>query len=245
LRQKHDVHIFALARELGMESKDLVVLCNQHGIKVMSQLSTIEPAVRDQITDLVKRGAGRAAPPPPPPPPTPIAATTQSKRLRPLRPPRSAHGRRAEATALPVAPAVASPGTSGTPSGIPVTPCESPQVREAARLLRGKSIILIGGERRQNAINSLKTTLCLKEVYWIATREHQTHKVFESYVARPDVAVVLLAVRWSSHSFGQVSAFCDKYGKQFVRLPGGYHPNQVAHQILMRCGERLAEASAA
>jgi translation initiation factor IF-2 len=56
---KEKVRIFALARELGMESKDLVALCRQNGIDVKSQLSTIEPEVRDQVVQLVqKKGSG-------------------------------------------------------------------------------------------------------------------------------------------------------------------------------------------
>lgn len=52
---KEKVRIFALARELGMESKDLVALCRQNGIDVKSQLSTIEPEVRDQVVQLVEK----------------------------------------------------------------------------------------------------------------------------------------------------------------------------------------------
>ena len=51
--------------------------------------------------------------------------------------------------------------------------------------------------------------------------------------------VVALAIRWASHSFGDVRAFCDRHGKPLVRLPGGYNPNQVATQILAQCSERL------
>ncbi len=60
--QKEKVRIFALARELKMESKDLVALCRQHSIDVKNQLSTIEPETRDQIVELVQRG-GPAVPP--------------------------------------------------------------------------------------------------------------------------------------------------------------------------------------
>jgi hypothetical protein len=54
------------------------------------------------------------------------------------------------------------------------------------------------------------------------------------------VAVVLLAIRWSSHGFGEVKEFCEKYSKPLVRLPGGYNANQVAHNIVTQVGERLA-----
>jgi hypothetical protein len=56
--------------------------------------------------------------------------------------------------------------------------------------------------------------------------------------------VVLLAIRWSSHSFGEVKDFCDRYGKLLVRLPAGYNPNQVAVQILQQIGNRLNGSAA-
>ena len=62
------MRIFALARELDMESKDLLALCQQHGLDVRNQLSTIEPEQRDQILDLVKKGPGQPATQAPPPP---------------------------------------------------------------------------------------------------------------------------------------------------------------------------------
>jgi translation initiation factor IF-2 len=64
-----------------MESKDLVSLCREHGIDVKSQLSTIEPEVRDQVVQLVqKHGNGTAQPAhrPATPPPVP------EKRMRVL-----------------------------------------------------------------------------------------------------------------------------------------------------------------
>src|SRR5206468_227492 len=49
------VRIFALARELGMESKALLTLCQQNGIDVKNQLSTLEPELRDVVVDLVRK----------------------------------------------------------------------------------------------------------------------------------------------------------------------------------------------
>jgi len=115
----------------------------------------------------------------------------------------------------------------------------TPAVREARRLLGGRSAVLIGGGRRRDAQRGLTEALGLKELVWLETREHQSISAFEAVVARPDVAVVLLAIRWSSHSFGDVKQFCDRHGKPLVRLPGGYNPNQVAAQILAQCSEQL------
>lgn len=113
------------------------------------------------------------------------------------------------------------------------------EVQEAARLLQGRMLVMIGGECRDYAQVALTNALRLKGVSWIETKEHQSIESFENEIALPDVAVVVLAIRWSSHSFADVKMFCDKHGKPFVRLPAGYNPNQVAAQILAQCGEKL------
>jgi hypothetical protein len=108
----------------------------------------------------------------------------------------------------------------------------SPQVAQAAALLSGRSVVLIGGSRRPAAHAALEKALGLARLDWIETREHESIDRFEAHVARPDVALVVLAIRWSSHSFGDVKVFCDRHGKPLVRLKAGYNPNQVATQIL-------------
>ena len=114
------------------------------------------------------------------------------------------------------------------------------EVKEAARLLAGKSLLLIGGSRRREAQESLRKALGLKELIWIETKEHQSVGTFEPLVARTDVALILLAIRWSSHSFGDVRQLGERHGKPLVRLPGGYSPNQVAAQIVAQCSDQLA-----
>jgi hypothetical protein len=116
------------------------------------------------------------------------------------------------------------------------------EVQEARRLLEGSCAVLIGGLRRPESQRILESALGLNEVVWIETREHQSIEPFESAIARPDVALVLLAIRWSSHAFGDVKEFCDRYKKPLVRLPAGYSPNQVATQILSQCSKQLGGA---
>ncbi len=119
----------------------------------------------------------------------------------------------------------------------------SQEVRRVRDLLKGRAVVMIGGDRRPFSADAISDSFGLKELIWIETREHQTHTVFEPQVARPDVALVLLAIRWSSHSFGEVKEYCDKYGKPLVHLPAGYNPNQVAFHILHQVGERLKETA--
>jgi len=123
------------------------------------------------------------------------------------------------------------------PESIPQQP--SAEIRQAARILNGRSALLIGGLARPAAKQALEDALGLKELIWFETREHESPTIFEPYIARPDVAVVILAIRWSSHIYGELKKVCQKYGKIFVRLPGGYNPNQVAHQIVQQAGGRV------
>lgn len=115
-----------------------------------------------------------------------------------------------------------------------------PLFGEVAGMLGGKAVVLIGGERRPHAAESIEKAFHLSELIWIDTRAHESTAGFEPYVARPEVAMVLLAIRWSSHSYGEVQDFCRQYGKPLVRLPGGYNPRQIAAQICDQCSERLA-----
>ena len=106
-------------------------------------------------------------------------------------------------------------------------------------MLGGRSIVLIGGNRRRDSQDALRKAFGLESVIWIETKEHQSIHAFEPQIARPEVVLVLLAIRWSSHAFGDVRHLCEAHGKLLVRLPGGYSPNQVAAQILAQCSEQL------
>lgn len=116
----------------------------------------------------------------------------------------------------------------------------SNEVARVSELLRGRALVLIGGVRRPEAAESIKQALGLSALHWVEGREHSSYYAFEPDVANPEVAAVVLAIRWSSHGFGEVKNFCDKYNKPLVRLPSGYNPKQVAYHILTQIGDRLA-----
>ena len=118
----------------------------------------------------------------------------------------------------------------------------SPDVAEVADLLRGREVVLIGGQARPVHKAALMRAFGLTDVRWLCTPDHTSFTVFEPDVARPEVAVVLLAIRWSNHDYDGVRAYCEEYGKPLVRLPGGYNANQVAHHILYQAGARLRAA---
>jgi hypothetical protein len=113
------------------------------------------------------------------------------------------------------------------------------EVRAVAELLRGREVVFLGGLERAAAREALEEAFGLSALNWVSTRPHESVTVFEAPIARPEVAVVLLAIKWASHSYGEVVDYCTKYGKPLVRLKSGYNPNQVAHQILTQVGDRL------
>jgi hypothetical protein len=120
---------------------------------------------------------------------------------------------------------------------------ESVEVAAAARLLAGRGVVLIGGEPRPAAKAALERAFGLSKLDWVSAPAHSSFWNFEPAIARAETAVVLLMIRWSSHSFGEVRSICERFGKPLVRLPGGYNPVQVAHQVLQQCGGQLAAAA--
>ena len=123
-------------------------------------------------------------------------------------------------------------------------PLTSSDVQSVAELLRGRSVVLIGGTRREHAQHALQAAFKLKELVWVETREHESPSGFQSAIAQPDVALVLLAIRWASHSFGDIKIDCDRLHKPLVRLPRGYNPNQVATEILQQVSDTLESTAA-
>jgi hypothetical protein len=121
----------------------------------------------------------------------------------------------------------------------PVARALAPEVEQAARLLRGRSVVMIGGQARPQSRAALERAFGLRELNWITSEPHQSLEGFEPAIARPETAMVILAIRWSSHSFEGVKALCERYQKPYVRLPGGYNPNQVAAQIMQQASGQL------
>lgn len=85
------------------------------------------------------------------------------------------------------------------PKSSPLVGRTEPEVTKVAELLRGRKVALIGGD----------------------TTPHQSYQTFRPVIEQSEVAVVLLAIRWVSHSYSEIGQFCKAAGKPLVRLPGG------------------------
>jgi translation initiation factor IF-2 len=126
--QKEKVRVYILARELNIDTKDLLDICKQAGLDVKNQLSSLEPGQRDMIEQLVKKGGGVAvAAPPKAATPPPLPEVSKAVRVLPT-------ARRREPEAAPVAPAEASfPQTPVTPQEKPAPVEAKPAVPAAAK----------------------------------------------------------------------------------------------------------------
>src|SRR5439155_9620578 len=140
--QREKVRIYALAKELNVESKDLLDLCRQAGFDVKNQLSVLDPEQRDAVEVMIRKGGGVAvAAPPKPvvsaiptiPTPVPVLPSRTVRREAELARPAAAPSPAAPVTPVPephtkLPPAAAAKGADSIP-----TKLETPVKSEAAR----------------------------------------------------------------------------------------------------------------
>lgn len=119
----------------------------------------------------------------------------------------------------------------------------TPEMLRVRDALRGRTVVLIGGNPRRHAAEMIEREFELARLDWLDSREHSSIAPFEAAIARPETRLVIVMIRWSSHSFEEVQEMCERYGKVYVRLPGGYNPAQIAHQILEQASEQLGIAA--
>lgn len=133
---------------------------------------------------------------------------------------------------VPVAERPASPRGEDAPSA---------EVTRARELLKGREVVIVGGEVRREAVEGLERAFGCR-VRWIESAPHTSLSVFEPAITE-DVAVVLLLIRWASHSYGELVHVSKARGVPLVRLAAGYNPNRVAHDVLEQAEERLRAAA--
>jgi hypothetical protein len=96
--------------------------------------------------------------------------------------------------------------------------------------LAGRSILLIGGEPRPEALERLNHDFAPARVVWQGM-DHFASSRFEAAIADPNVAVVCRIISLISHETINLRETCAKHGKGFVSLPKGYGSAQVAKAV--------------
>lgn len=116
----------------------------------------------------------------------------------------------------------------------------SDRVLEVRELLRGGSIVVIGGEPRQDAIGRLTDAFDLARVDWVHLTEHGTASPARAPISRPETRLVLVLIKLCGHIHAdEARQYARDAGKVCISMPAGYNPEQVAERVLAQAAARL------
>jgi hypothetical protein len=116
----------------------------------------------------------------------------------------------------------------------------SSSVLSVRGLLRGKRMVIIGGERNAEAVQRLTQAFELKEAEWVELTEHGPGTPMRGPIYRPDTAVVIVIIKLTGHLHSEEARdYAAAAGKPCVMLSGGYNPERVAAEIMEQASARL------
>ncbi len=119
----------------------------------------------------------------------------------------------------------------------------SAAVREVRDLLRGKRMVVIGGQRNAEAAQRLAQAFELNEAEWIELTEHGSGAPMRAPIYRPDTAVVVIIIKLTGHLHSdEAREYARAAGKPCVMLSSGYNPERVAAEIMEQASARLSQA---
>lgn len=98
------------------------------------------------------------------------------------------------------------------------------QLEELLPHIRGKRVLFIGGEGREEKRRQLEQILEV-DLSWPGTRPTDSVYDFEAGIARSDIVALLVRFMRTGHK--QAIDLCEKYGVRLVRLPRGLGISRV------------------
>lgn len=109
-------------------------------------------------------------------------------------------------------------------------------------LLRGKRMVIIGGERNAEAVQRLMQAFELKDAEWVELTEHGPGTPMRAPIHRPDTGVVVVIIKLTGHLHAEEAReYANAAGKPCVLLSGGYNPERVAAEIAEQASARLKQ----
>ena len=112
------------------------------------------------------------------------------------------------------------------------------------KLLRGKRLLIVGGDPRPQHVQRIQMTLGFSAVEWIETRSSDPlgrKAVGAVEQSRADIVIVLIGLVRHAHA-KRLSATCKESGTLLVRYRGkSPHPNGIAVAVTNQIGSRLSK----
>jgi hypothetical protein len=117
----------------------------------------------------------------------------------------------------------------------------SAAVAKVRDMLAGSRVVIVGGERREDAVHRIRDAFELADVEWVALPEHGSTAPAEAPIRRADTRLVLVLIRLAGHLHTEeVAMFCERHGKALIRMPAGYNPERIAAEVLEQASGKLA-----
>jgi len=117
----------------------------------------------------------------------------------------------------------------------------SEQVLQVRPLLKGRRVVIIGGEPRPDAIARIEDAFELERAEWPALVEHGPGTPMRAPIERAETACVLVLIKLCGHLHAEEAAACAKAaGIPCVNLTAGYNPEQIADAVLRQASEKLS-----
>jgi hypothetical protein len=144
---------------------------------------------------------------------------------------------------LATPPAAEAPRAKPVPVAAATPRAWSTRVQEVRALLDGGSIVIIGGEPRQDAVDRITDAFLPARVDWVQLTEHGSGEPMRAPIARPDTRLVLVLIKLTGHLHAEEArSYARQAGKSLVFLPAGYNPEQIAEQVLEQAHQKLGTA---
>ena len=113
-------------------------------------------------------------------------------------------------------------------------------VVQVRTLLRGKRIVVIGGERNAAAVDRFIEAFELADAEWVTLAEHGPSTPMRGPINRADTAAVVVIIKLAGHLHAEEArGYASSAGKPCIHLSGGYNPERVAEAILDQASNRL------
>jgi len=126
-----------------------------------------------------------------------------------------------------------------------IRPRWSSQVVDVRSLLRGRSIVIVGGEPRNEAIDRIRDAFHLADVEWVRLSEHGSGEPMRAPIMRPETALVLVIVKLAGHLHTEeANGYAREAGVPAVYLKAGYNPERIADAVLQQASEQLRQSTA-